>query len=90
MSYPGYPPPGGGYPPAAPGKRLRAGGEGNALSVLRPGVKSEGGMGLSSHFLTTPRSQPGGEGLEKILDPGPTDLKHFRKAGTRPGPSFLL
>ena len=49
-------------------------------------------MVLSSHFLTTPRAQPGGEGLEKILDPGATkglDWKHFWKAGTRPRPSFL-
>lgn len=81
MSYPGYPPPAGGYPPAAPGKRVW-GGQGRECplcSLCRSGQGER--TVLSSHLLSNPRGQPGWGGVGE--NPGPKDPE-------RPGLETLL
>ena len=73
MSYPGYPPPAGGYPPGAPGKKVW-GLWGRDCPLVRGSRHGEWGSdGAFQSFpcsLHSCTAQPDGKGLEKSLGPG--------------------
>ena len=82
MSYPGYPPPGGGYPPAAPGKRVGAGGEGNECPVCPKSRSGEGERnGAFQSFPHYPKGSARWGGVGE--NPGP-------RGHERPGLEALL
>ena len=89
MSYPGYPPPAGGYPPAAPGKRVwgRRGWERPLCSGPRSGEgRSDGALQLFPCSLRTPTVQPGGGGAGEELGPWGQARSGFEATSGKPGP----